>query len=334
MRRTLRPVLAVGIALGLASAPGRARAQSDDDRATARTAGNQGAEAFDQARYADSLELFAHAEALVHAPPHQLYMARALAKLGKLVKASETYMKVVREGLPPDAPRAFVDAHASAVDEQRALAARIPMLKIVLQGPGAEGATVAMDGKALPAAFVGIARPVDPGEHTLEARSERSASDVIKLALAEGGNETVTLSVHPVANANGEGAAPGPSERPASTGGSGLRTAAWVALGVGGAGLVAGTLFVVENRNDRTSADALCPSGVCPTAKKGDVTSLDDSAKTMATLAWVGYGVGAAAIATGAAILFFGKSTDRPAAQLAAIHPWLGIGAAGVGGQF
>src|SRR5258706_10178573 len=80
------------------------RAQTDEERAGARAAATQGADAFSQNRYADALDLFARAESLVHSPSHLLYMARSLEKLGKLVRARETYLKITRERLEPTAP--------------------------------------------------------------------------------------------------------------------------------------------------------------------------------------------------------------------------------------
>src|SRR5262249_44867150 len=84
-----------------------ASAQSDENRAAARAAATEGARAMSEKRYADAVDLFTRAEALVHAPPHLLYIARALAAQGKLVRAQETYVKIGRETLPPNAPKAF-----------------------------------------------------------------------------------------------------------------------------------------------------------------------------------------------------------------------------------
>ena len=337
-------VASLVLLVGVSSRP--ALAQSDEDRATARTWANQGAQAYDEGRYADCVDLFTRAEALVHAPPHLLYVARANAKLGKLVKAYEAYVRITREELPAGAPRAFADARAAAADEQKALDGRIPSLKIVVDGPGSENATVTMDGVAVPKAAIGIARPVDPGAHALEARSDRSGSGVVKITLAEGAAQTIPLPLHPVAVAaggTGDGTdhTAGTSQTPEQTAGgdgagSSTRTAAWIALGVGAAGLVAGTVFVFVNRNDRTSANALCsgPGGVCPPDKKNDVTSLDSSADTAATVAWIGYGVGVAAAATGAALLIFGGPSKAAVPTASRVEPWIGAGSAGIRGRF
>ena len=80
----------------------------------ARDLAKKGAEAFVAGNHAEALDFMTRAEALVHAPPHLLYIARAQAALGKLVAARETYLKVTREELPASAPRAFKDAQSQA----------------------------------------------------------------------------------------------------------------------------------------------------------------------------------------------------------------------------
>ena len=81
--------------------------QTDLERATARDAANSGRAAFDSGQYEKAIDQFTRAEQLVHAPPHLLFLARSQAKLGKLVAAHETYLKITRETLKSNAPKAF-----------------------------------------------------------------------------------------------------------------------------------------------------------------------------------------------------------------------------------
>src|SRR5262245_168260 len=90
----------------------RAAAQTDEQRAAARAVATEGAAAFNQGRFKDAVDLFTRAEALVHAPPHLLFLARAHAKLGQFVKAREAYMKILKEQLTANAPPAFRNAQA------------------------------------------------------------------------------------------------------------------------------------------------------------------------------------------------------------------------------
>ena len=178
-----------------------AAAQTEDEkRATARGLAQSGLNAFNEGKLDDAIDRFRRAEALVHAPPHLLYIARASASLGKLVQANEAYLRIVREEVASTAPKAFVDAKKSATQEQAALEPRIPKLTIVVKvGQGASGAAgnapepvVTMDGAVVPAALVGVAHPVDPGAHTLSATARGYKANDVAIKVNESASETAT----------------------------------------------------------------------------------------------------------------------------------------------
>src|SRR5258706_1939684 len=139
--------------LGLSST---AFAQSDEQRAGARSLATEGAQAFNEGRFKDAVELFTKAESLVHAPPHLLFMARAHAKLGQFVKAREAYLKIVKEQLSPNAPQAFRDAQSAAEQERKQVEPHIGRLTVKVEGAeGAKDLSVAVDGQPVSAGFVG-----------------------------------------------------------------------------------------------------------------------------------------------------------------------------------
>ncbi|HEX8790843.1 MAG TPA: hypothetical protein VF765_07810 [Polyangiaceae bacterium] len=280
----------------------------------------------------------------MHAPTHLLYIARTQVKLGQLVEASETYLKVTREILAPDAPRAFVDAQSAAAQEEKELETRIPTLLIRVDGAGAMEATVTLDGTALPAAMVGLAAPVNPGSHALRAVAKDGTSADAQIKLSPGSHETVVLKLHPAASAvaptpapaqapTEANSAPGGETAPPS-GGAPLGTVlGWVGVGLGVAGLAVGTVFVGMNRAKRTDADALCPNGQCPMADKPQVQSLDQQADSAATGAWIGYIAGGALLATGFVLLLTSGGAKKTDAS-SGLRPWMGLGTGGVAGAF
>lgn len=171
-------------------------AQTDLERATARDAANHGRAAFDAGKYEKAIDYFSRAEQLVHAPPHLLYLARSQAKLGRLVAAHETYLKITRETLAPNAPKAFLSAQAAAEQEQDALDDRLPSVTVALQGATtAPDVVVQMDGTALPTAMIGIPLPADPGEHVFKASGPTITSEPVTIKLAEAAKQTVTLTL-------------------------------------------------------------------------------------------------------------------------------------------
>src|SRR5690349_19476001 len=106
-RRASRYGAGILLALGLSLSAGTSHAQSDEEKAAARALATQGAEALNNKKYAESLDLVTRAESIFHAPVHVLMIARAQAGLGKLVAAQESYLKVIREELAANAPAAF-----------------------------------------------------------------------------------------------------------------------------------------------------------------------------------------------------------------------------------
>jgi hypothetical protein len=303
-----------------------ARAQTDEARASARAAATEGLHALQEGRYKDALDLCTRAESLMHAPTHLLLIARAQTKLGHLVEAQEAYIKIERERLAPGAPRAFADAQAAAADEQTALAPRVPTLKVTVDG-GADDVEVTLDGAPFPAARIGIASPINPGSHTLEAKSASAAADPVTVTVAEGAKETATLVMKSVASTEPlAGAPPAPEAPPAvapESSHTGLRVAGWIGVGIGVVGLAAGTIFVIKNHADRNDANALCGTSGCPESKRSQIGSFDHSADQAATGSWISYGVGAAGLIAGAAMLWIGHGKPA-AAHSGQLTPWFG----------
>jgi hypothetical protein len=301
-------------------------AQTDEQRAAARVAAKECIKAFDDGRYQEARDYCKRAEAIMHAPTHLLLMARADAKLGRLVEAQEVYFRIQREQLAADAPQAFVEAQQRATEEQAALAGRVPTLTVQLAGGTAADVTVTLDGRALPSAMVGLPAPVDPGEHTLSAAGATRAADTVTITIPEGAKQTIELSLKPVARASAVSAM---THADASPTNGALRIGGWIGIGAGVVASAVGTVFVLKNHSDRNAANALCTASECPDSKRADIMSLDASANTAATLAWVSYGVGVAGLATGAVLLWL--SSTRPAAsQTGLVSPWIGARSTGV----
>jgi hypothetical protein len=321
---------------------------TDEERAAARAAASAGVELLQQGRYAEALDRFQRAESLVHAPTHLLYIARTQVKLGQLVAASETYLKVTREVLPSDAPRAFVDAQAAAAQEEKELEARIPTLLIRAAGKDASDVTVTMDGMALPTAMIGMSAPVDPGTHALRAMAKDGTTAELQVKLAPGSHETAVLQFRgalatpPLSPAPAPGSAeatspaPGGETVPPASGLGVGKMLGWIGVGVGVVGIAVGTTFVAINRSKRTDANNLylCNNnGKCDPGEKAQIQSLDQQADNAATDAWIGYVIGGAALATGLVLLFTSGEAKKTDAS-SGLHPWIGLGAGGVAGAF
>jgi hypothetical protein len=146
--------------------------------------------------------------------------------------------------------------------------------------------------------------------------------------VTEGSSQSVKLTLRPIPG--GAVAVEAGGDHPSEPSHNGSRWLGWAAIGIGAAGIVAGTVLVITNRQNRSQADALCNSSGCPQSKRSQIDSLDNTANTEGTLSWVAYGVGAAGIVTGAVLLLVGGGKSPPSTQTAGWHPWIGDRSAGV----
>ncbi len=322
-------------------------AQSDTERAGARAAAGSGLEAYNAGRFAESIDLFKRAESLVHAPTHLLYIARGHEKLGHLVEARELYVKLTREQLIAGAPRAFLDAQETAQTELQAIEARLPYLTVTLEGSTTDGVRVSLDDREIPSVLLGVPFPANPGEHQLVARGNGMGCDPVKVTLAEGKRERTTLTLTPRADAltPAPGATLGPvapkvattpsEPKDSSPSATASPLPAYAALGVGAVGLGVGTVFLLQRGSKQKDADQLfadCKTRVCSSQDTDQISSLDKSASSAGTLSLVGYGVGAAGLATGLYLLL--GTSPTPPSKSAYVRPIFGLGQVGAEGRF
>jgi hypothetical protein len=344
-----------------------AYAQSDDERAGARAAAQEGASAFREKRWSDAIDLFTRAESLVHSPMHVIFMARAHANLNKLVKARELYNKVIREPLPTNAPKAFQNAQDEAQKELNELEPRLPYVTVQVEGAGAQTVSVTQNGVAIPPALIGVPRPVDPGEHEFQALTESLASRPQKVTVAEKSRQNVALKLEPRTAVSAPPVTPPPTGAtpetpgagtsaqpgtpgavadvpPASDSGSskqGLRIGSYVAFGVGVAGLAVGTVFLLKAGSKADEADDLCaskpaPGGKCDISLQSGVKALEDEEKSARTLSTVGFIAGGVGVAAGVTlfILSSGGSEQASRTRRPRVEPLIGLGSVGLRGTF
>jgi hypothetical protein len=299
------------IALGFAAAsPGVARAQTDHDRAAARSAADAGADAFEQGHFERSLEFFGRAEQLVHAPPHLLYMARSLAKLGRLVDAREAYFKLINEQLPATSPKAFKSAQEQAENEIGDIETRIAYITVTIRGRDATKAALSIDHTNVPAAEQGIPLPMDPGTHVFSAHTDQARSNEITVTLRDGTKESVELTLsEPAVEAVAAPVPPSSTQQePTDRGGSGTvrRVVAYSALGVGAVAAGVGTYFLVSFLDSHHKANEIYGCDATSSCTDDEITAVgrhDHDAKIAGDWAIAAYAVSAVGIATGVVLL-------------------------------
>lgn len=284
---------------------------SAEDKATARELAAEGQAALDAKDFAKAADLFQRAESLFHAPSLLLGVARANTGLGRYVRAREAYNKIIREGLPPDAPEAFVTAKRDAQSEIGAVEAKIGWVTIRVEGT--DKAVVTVDDEPVPAAALGVKRAVDPGEHVVKASAEgfTPAEQRVSVQSAQEPVEVV-LTLEP-----GEGGGEG-SGAAGAEGGSGslLQTIGFVGIGVGAAGLVVGAITGGLAMGKHGSLEDACPEGQCPSSEQGTL----DSYHTLGTVSTVGFIAGGVLAAAGLVLVLVAPSDEAEPAPTAAMQ--------------
>lgn len=291
----------------------------------ARELARDGAKLADAGDCDAALELFARAYALVPAPTIATMQARCLVELDRLLEALEVFERIQQRKYGPDAPAAFQRAVAEAEASARDLRTRIPRLKITVNGPGADSASlrVSLDDEPVVRALLGIERPIDPGAHRIEAIVPGAARAAQRVSLQEGRSYVVELQLQPAS------ASAPPAKNVERAPSNVQRTLGWVALGTGTAALGTGIVTALMAGDRQSDLDGICDDGQCPERARDDLAEF----RTLRTLSFVGYGVGFAGLATGAVLLLTAPAGGEPARD-AAVRPWIGLGSAGLGGRF
>jgi hypothetical protein len=303
---------------------------SDADRMTARALAHEGYEAETHGDYAQAAERFRRADALVHAPTLLLGLARAQVGLGQLVEAHETYWRIVRGQLAPDAPPPFAKAVEDAKRELAVLEPRLPWITIDVIGPPGSAVTVTLDDVPFPAGGLGTKRASDPGVHRLRVSAPGFAPAESTFTANEGEAAVVTLTLTPEALPEVAPSPPSvtPVPRDASTAAlpplptPAGKTLGVVLVGLGTVGLVGGGITGVLASTKHASLIGSCPGGRCPASVESQVNTYD----VLGTVSTASLVAGAACAAVGLTLIFTSRSS--------ALTAYAGFLDAGVRGSF
>ena len=330
----LRPLSVALVLAGLLSS-GLASAQiSEADRMTARGLGQEGHAALDQRNFAAAVDFFTRADMLVHAPTFLLGIAQAQVGLGLLGSAHDTYGRILREGLSPNPPAAFVKALETARRELEALKPRLPYVIILVTG--ARPAKLTLDGEEVSLAAVGAKYAVNPGKHVLRAVVEGFLPVEATVTSVERKTEKVTLATDaalPVPPPEApRAAAPVVEEAPGSL----RRTLGFAGLGAGGAGLVVGAVLGGLVISKHGTLAKSCPGGHCPPAEEGTLGPQIASYHALSAGATAGFVIGGVLAAAGAVVLITAPrpTTTAGRAPWMTVSPVLGPAYAGAQGRF
>lgn len=310
----LATCLALPAALGTSTAWAEPSAA---DKETARSLLDAGDKKFAAKDYAGALKAYQGAHTIMGVPTTGVALAKAQEALGMLVEARDTLLAVARDAPPAKEPAAFTKARAEAKERAPALVARIPAVRVNVQGPPPSATIeVRVDDAPVAGAAASLPRKVNPGKHTIAASSPGFSLASTAVDVKEGETRDVNLTLE--ASASGAAAAaalagsatttagtPGPASGPAQgapgadtgTAGTASKTSplVYVGFGLGGAGIVAGSITGLLSLSHASSAKTNCQDQTCTSAAQDDI----DSSKSLGTISTISFGVGLAGVAVG-----------------------------------
>jgi hypothetical protein len=303
-------VRALGAALGAAVifVPcGVARA-ADDVGAEAEALFRAGKKLMDEGDYAAACPKLAESQRLDPGNGTLARLATCHEKQGKLATAWSEFAELLTSAQRANQAdrEKFARQHVAALQPQLSrLTIHVPAAVAALPG-----IVVRRDGVAIGQAVWGVAVPLDPGDHLLEAEANDRvpwSAHVTIGAVSDAKDVTVpaldpvpAAPPAPVAAAAPVAAPP----QPHSSWGT-QRTIGVVVAAAGVVGLGIGSYFGVRAISDASQANSACPNAACSSA--GAVSQSGD-AKTNAHVADVLVPVGAAGLVAGAILYFLAPS--------------------------
>lgn len=207
-------------------------------------------------------------------------------------------------------PAAEIEPAKKALDQSASLIGRV---RVTLPADAAD-ATFEIDGE--PLVLQGGAVEVDPGKHTITAKTGETVRFSGSVSVAAGGAGSVVVVLSP------SGADPSRSPR---------RAIGIAAVSVGAAGLVAGGVAGVLAIRAHDELSGTCAKGLCP---DGDTAKID-AYHTLGLVSTVSL-IAGGALAVGGAIVWWTAPSAHAQPSRGALHvtPYVGIGNAGVRGTF
>lgn len=314
--------LAGAVALAVFSGSVDARGQgasidsaTAEQKAAAQKSFEDGMKAAKAKKHEEALTAYKASYDAVASPNSHLMICRELVELGRLEEAYLEYEKTLAEAEAAAAKdKKYEGSATSAKTELGELKNRLGFLKLNVTGAG-EGARITVRGREIPESDWGKPIPAQPGQTRIELVL-RDGKETVKEVTAKAGVETLVDLAPGAASAGTEpdtAKAQGSAELSTSGGKPSMRTAAYVAGGVGIAGLATFTIFGIMNNSKHSKLEDECAGNTCP-------SSLEDDKKAgqrYQTIANIGLAVGIVGLGTGTVLFLMSRKKSEKTATVA-----------------
>lgn len=314
--RRARCPLFWGALLAASAAGSPATAQ---DIATAEALFDKGVADMKAGRYEAGCKAIGESQRLDPRPGTLFVLAGCEAEWGHIATAVTRYADYMAlyERLPPakKAESRQAERYKFAQDARARLLPEVPLLTLTLPASAPSGTIVTRDGAVMAEATLGVALPLDPGEHTIATQRPDGARWEQKLTLARGDKKVVTLelpekatpatspttsAVAPTSTAAGTGA-PTSSNTQSVTPPPPARSYALpiAAFAAGAVGVGVGAAFGVLALSNKGGLDDVCPNKDCPASEAARI----DETRTLSHVSTAGFALAGVGLAVGVTLL-------------------------------
>jgi hypothetical protein len=295
----------------------------------------EGKKLFEKGKFDQAVERFRASHDSVADAKASLMLATALRNTGDLLTARAEYQRARAEAedavRTDEKYRSTLTKVRESMDELDGVLGRLS-IQLVHAPAGTE---VMVDGDRVPLAKLAEPVFVAPGSVTVEATAPDGTVARRVASVNAGQSATVELPFPhheaPAELPDKEPAAPREeAQAPPPSGGRKDHTLAFVAGGVGIAGIATFAVFGVLANSKFDQLESDCPGGHCTPDHDSDIAA----GKRFQTVANVGLGIGIAGVVTSAALFVFGGGSDPEAPKSASARVGIGFGSVELRGSF
>jgi hypothetical protein len=281
----------------------------------------RGRELMAKKQYEQALREFRASHEIVTSPNTRLEIGRCLRVMGRPVAAYAELGRTAveaKELLAQD--NRYQRAYDSAMAERAEIEPQLGFVSLSIENP-ADDTKVSVGGEELRRAAWNEPAPVVAGSTQIVVSTSGHAPVSRTVQLSAGQRTSLTIDAQSGERLGEPSAEPVPPPRPVEAHSSPLRTWAYVAGGVGGAGLVTFAIAGAMAHSTYNDLNGACGGGPCPQSKAGEISS----GKTQQTVANVGLGV--AVVGAAAGVTLFVLSMPRaPSSAAVVVGPsWMGV---------
>jgi len=289
-------------------------------------------------RYDSACPAIAESLRLDPRPGTLFALAECYAKAGRLASAVVRYDEYLTafSRMTPEQQSKQLGRERTAKEQRDLLKPDVPLLMVKLEAGAPADTIVKRDDTVLNAPSLGLALPVDPGQHTISAQAPNGPVTTQTLTIGKGERKEVSLKVEvstttTMSTTSKTGGSPTPAPSDDSQGNT-QRIVAFVLGGVGAAGLVVGAVAGGVTLASKTSVEESCNLDTQQCATQQGLDDLS-SARTTGIVSTVGFVAGAALLGTAVIVFFTAPSgtSDEPARTATGV-PKLRVGASPYGG--